>query len=157
MTVVNVLEGELLSDQPTVTGAQLAINGSLFPVQTLGRIYGVTGAELLNLLNPEAAQQAYVADQTLTANDIDLLLTNYLAAGLVTLTLPQAEVGQAFSASRQTDQPFRLKPYGAQKFLGGDPSGYLEILDFGDVAGYCYLAGEWTIYADSTLWVLEQV
>lgn len=157
MTVVTVLEGELLSAQPTVTGAELAANGSLFPVETLGRIYGVTGDELLNLLNPEASQQAYTSDATLTANDIDLLLTNYLAAGLVTLTLPQATVGAAFSGSRQSDQPFRFRPYGAEKFLGGDPGGYLEILDYGDIAGYCYIAGQWTIYAESqaNVWRLE--
>lgn len=108
-------------------------------------------------LDPEqpTPQIAHDADFTLVSEDLKTDHTNATATGLITGTLSPAEVGNSFSASRQADKPFRLKPFGAEKFIGGDPGGYLEILDYGDVAGYCYQAGQWTIYADGTLYTLE--
>jgi hypothetical protein len=112
---------------------------------------------LIQAINNSTTQRAYLTDATLVADDLIPVLTNYQAPGSVTLTLPQATVGAFFDGARLTDNVFRFEPYGAESFLGGDPGGYLEILDFGDVAGYCYVAGQWTIYAEShaNMWRLE--
>jgi hypothetical protein len=112
---------------------------------------------LIQAINNSTTQRAYLTDATLFAADLIPVLTNYQAPGSVTLTLPQATVGAFFDGARLTDNVFRFKPYGAESFLGGDPGGYLEILDFGVVQGFCFVAGQWTIYAEShaNIWRLE--
>lgn len=113
----------------------------------------------ISVVDDALTQVAYTTTPAspLTYDDLIPVLTNYGAAGLVTLTLPEAIVGEFFDIGRLTDQLFRLDVYGAQKFTGGDPGGYMELLDYGFVQGVCLVAGEWTIYAEShaNVWRLE--
>lgn len=112
---------------------------------------------LIQAINASTTQKAYYADATLAAADLTPVLTNYLAPGAVKLTLPPATVGLFFDAARLTNASLKVKPYGGESFIGGDPGGYLEVIDYGVVQGFCFVAGQWTIYAEShaNVWRLE--
>lgn len=52
MTVVTVLEGELLTDQPSITGTEFRNNGGYVPIHSGTRIYKMERDEFVEILNP---------------------------------------------------------------------------------------------------------
>lgn len=111
---------------------------------------------ILKFLTEPPPQRAFSASQSLTVDDLDYDLTNRTATGLVQLTAPPAVVGRAFSMSRQVLQRFQMKPYSGERFLNQGVNKFLDIISLGDVTGYCYYTGEWTVYGDSCLYLFER-
>ena len=155
MTVVTVLEGELLSAQPVITGAAAAAAGGIIPVEVAGRIRSLSLSELDDVLSSPTTE-AFTASDTLTTAESGKWCTNIGAVIAVTLTAPASPVlNDEYTLERVAGYAFRFKPGAGHTVNGGTADKYVELAGAGMLTFKYIRAGQWVITNDSAPWNYE--